>query len=225
MIVKTSKGGYENRSRAKTSTWYATDCCKKRCWSTCNNCSTVTSEHGICPNCNYTRGKKFLKKASFQVRAGPVKRTEGPFTWYLVSMRIEFVLNLHSWQCEFNAHYARSNEQLGRSDSMRIKGLAILCHLIIARWRTACKWRPFSAFVSVWVHPPDMHLASTSLSFMTLQWCLVVLGVVWEGNVSHDFRPSPRISIVIRFESTSNLPPDVDWTNVHWMSIKLMRIQ
>ena len=140
-------------------------------------------------------------------------------------MRIEFALNSHSWQCEFNAHCVHSDEQLERSDSMRIKGVAVLCHVIITRWQTAWKWRPFSAFVSAWVHPPDMHLASTSLSFVTLQWRLVVLGVIQEGTVSHDFRPCPRISIAIRFESTSNPPPDVDWTNAHSMRIELMRIQ
>ena len=56
------------------------------------------------------------------------------------------VLNSHLWQCEFNAHSACSNEQLGRSNSMRIKGVAILCHEIITLWRTAWKLRPFSAF-------------------------------------------------------------------------------
>ena len=140
-------------------------------------------------------------------------------------MCIELALNMHSWQCEFNTHCARSNEQLGRSDSMWIKGVAILCHVIITHWRTAWKWRPFSAFVSAWVHLPDMHLASTSLSFVTLQGHLVVLGVVREGTVSHDLHPCPRISIVIRFESTSNPSPDVDWTNAHSMRIELMCIQ
>ena len=108
---------------------------------------------------------------------------------------------------------------------MLIKGVAILCQVISTRWWTAWICRPFRDFVSTWVHPPDKHLASTSPSFVTLQWRLVVLGVVREGTVSRDFRPCPRTSIVIRFEPTSKPPPDVDWTNVHSMSIKLLRIQ
>ena len=122
-------------------------------------------------------------------------------------MRIDFVLNSYSWQCEFNAYCVRSNEQLGRSDSMGIKAVVILCHVIITSWWTAWKWRPFSTFVSAWVHPPDMHFARTLLSFVTLQWCLKVLGVVQEGTVSHDFHPLPthfnRDALRIHFQSTS----------------------
>ena len=51
-------------------------------------------------------------------------------------------LNSHSWQCEFNVHCTHSNEQLERSDSMWIKGVAILCHVTITHWWTAWKWRP-----------------------------------------------------------------------------------
>ena len=107
---------------------------------------------------------------------------------------------------------------------MRIKGVAILCHVIITPWRTAWKKRPFSPFVFLWVHSPDMPLASTLLFFVTLPWCRGV-GCGMGRNCITWLRPCPRISIVIHFKSTPNPPPDVDWMNARSMRIELLRIQ
>ena len=124
----------------------------------------------------------------------------------LPSMRIEFALNSHSLQCEFNAHCACSNEQLERSDSMWIKGVAIICHVIRTCWRTAWKWRPFSDFVSAWVHPPDIlpELRCPSWLFSVTSWCWV-----WYGKELYHmtFASLPThfncYSLWIHFQSTS----------------------
>ena len=139
-------------------------------------------------------------------------------------MHIEFALNSHSWHCDFNAHCARSDEHLGRSDSMQIKGMATPCHVKMTRWQTAWKWRPFSAFVF--------------LSESTRQTSCQYFAVLRDSSAAprgvgcgmgRNFitwlpHPCPRILIEIRFESTFNPPPDVDWTSAHSMRIALMCI-
>ena len=119
-----------------------------------------------------------------------------------------------------NAHSARSSVQLEkRFDGNWRRGNSLPHdYHMLTNWLEIETLQHFCFRVS----PP---LASTLLSFMTLQWHLVMLGVVCEGTVSHDFHPCPRISIEICLESTSKPSFDAEWTNAHSMSIELMCIQ